>query len=104
MNNKWERNTAYRFLLFYIDFYYSIKKLLWHWDISVDVFYNDVFSSSKKRNWWIMDNYYAIFDWDIYNNMDIISEQSNRDIYNYYLTVKKLWRKDWIFNNLETLR
>ena len=83
------------------DFYYSIKKLLWHWNISVNKFYNDTFSASTNRNWWIVDNYYTTYNWDEYDKQIInTAKQKNPDIYDYYLSIKEVWLENSLFNKL----
>lgn len=85
----------------HVDFYYSIKKLIWSWNVSVDKFYNDAFSSLSNRNYWIMDNYYTTFDWKTFNKVDIKSlEHKKAEIYDYYLSIKKVRQEDQILNSL----
>ena len=48
--NPWEINWN---IIQHTDFYNSIKKLVWKWYVSIDSTYNDVFSNTKNRDWWI---------------------------------------------------
>ena len=93
--NAWSVNNN---IIQHTDFYYSIKKLLWHWDVTVDKFYNDTFSSLTNRDWWIIDDYYITSNWNKYNKLNINNaKQKNPDIYNYYLSIKQLWLEDSLF-------
>ena len=96
--NAWSVNNN---IIQHTDFYYSIKKLLWHWDVTVDKFYNDTFSSLTNRDWWIIDDYYITSNWNKYNKLNINNaKQKNPDIYNYYLSIKQLWLEDSLFKKL----
>lgn len=87
------------------DFYYSIKKLLWYWDIEMNIFYNDVFSSTVNRDWWIMDNA-SIWDptddttflFKNWNQYDIDYNHNNKDAYDYYLFLKSVFLKNNILS------
>ena len=75
------------------DIYYSIRKLLWKGDVTMDVFYNDIFSGVMNRTWWISVNSSAVFSvliWDKYRELyaNDVKEKYN-DIYRYYLSQKK---------------
>ena len=35
------------------DFYNSLKRLLWHWNVEIDGIYNDIFTQETNRKWWI---------------------------------------------------
>jgi hypothetical protein len=76
-----------------MDFYYSIKKYLSSWEVKLDKFYNDVFSNTKWRDWWITSEWKLIYHiWDKYNLSNF--NQENRrynEAYNYFLSLKKLW-------------
>lgn len=72
------------------DFYYSIKKLLWSWNITVNLFFNDIFSQTWSRTRWIMSNAFTVLKWNKYYIMDINTVKTeHREIYNYYLATKK---------------
>ncbi len=85
----WTKNSN---IIQHTDFFHSIKKLLWRWNIQLDTYYNNIFTDKKNRNRWIIA-YYNIFPmqkWKkIYKlNLKNIKENYN-DIYKYYLTQKK---------------
>ena len=72
------------------DFYYSIKKLLWNWNVQLDKTYNDIFSSYANRNRWIIKNKFVFQEWNSYNlwNLDAL-KSFNKDAYTYFLSMKK---------------
>ena len=72
------------------DFYYSIKKLLWTWNIAVNIFFNDIFSQTWNRTRWIMSDSFSILKWNKYYNVDANTiKKENTQIYNYRLATKK---------------
>lgn len=83
----WSKNSN---IIQHTDFYYSIKKLLWHWDVKLDTYYNNVFYSEKNREWWILKDEFTVLKWNEYRLLDVRSiKEKYRDIYDYYLAVKK---------------
>ena len=63
---------------------------MWHGDIKVDRYYNNVFSLEENRKWWILKDEFTVLKWNEYRLLDVRSiKEKYRDIYDYYLAVKK---------------
>jgi hypothetical protein len=43
-------------LVQHMDFYSSLKKLVWHWSVEVDSIYNDIFTQETNRTRWITNS------------------------------------------------
>jgi len=78
------------------DLYYSLKKLLWDGDITLDTFYNDIFSPTTNRNRWIIVNKrFIILDWNTYIAPPLADvKKNNEEMYSYYLTLKNYFLKE----------
>ena len=74
------------------DFYHSIKKTLWQWDVKLDRYYNNVFSYEQNRMWWIVKDDFVILKWKKYRLFNIQNIKENyKEIYDYYLAIKKYY-------------
>ena len=83
------------------DFYHSIKKLLWNKNVETNIFYNDIFSPIKNRDWGIIDNASiwspiddTMFFSKVWDDYDIDYNHNNIEAYNYYLFLKDFLLKD----------
>lgn len=74
------------------DFYNSLKRLVWHWNVEVDGIYNDIFTQEINRNRWITNsefyenNRYTVssYSWDIFLFKNISNLPKDSEIYNYF--------------------
>ncbi len=74
------------------DFYNSLKRLVWHWNVKVDSIYNDIFTQEVNRNWAITSsevyesNRYTIssYSWDIFLFKNISNLSKDSSIYDYF--------------------
>ena len=74
------------------DFYNSIKRLVWHWNVEVDSMYNDVFDKEINRTRWITNsefyenNRYTVssYSWDVFLFKNISNLPKDSDIYDYF--------------------
>lgn len=71
------------------DFYNSIKKLIWHWQVEIDSNYNDIFTNETNRDRWItnstLENWYIISqNWKTILIKNISNIQQNNPIYKYF--------------------
>lgn len=74
------------------DFYNSLKRLIWHWNVEVDSVYNDIFTQEIGRNRWItnssvyIENWYTVssYSWDtlLFKNLSNLSEDN--PVYDYF--------------------
>ena len=79
-------------LVQHMDFYSSLKKLVWHWSVEVDSIYNDIFTQETNRTRWITNsefyenNRYTVssYSWDIFLFKNISNLPENSDIYDYF--------------------
>jgi len=79
-------------LIQHMDFYSSLKRLVWHWNVEVDNMYNDIFTQENNRNRWITNsefyenNRYTVSSncWDIFLFKNISNLPENSDIYDYF--------------------
>jgi len=76
----WTINTN---IIQHTDLFYGLKKFVGKWSVTVSKFFNDIFSSAKKRNWAISISRY-------YNNAYTI-------VYNW------LWSKGKTFDNVSEI-
>lgn len=88
--NKWAINNN---IIQHTDFYNSIKRIIWKWNVQIDKNYNDIFQKSINRNWWLtsashFDNKYIVSyidkTWFTFNNVSNLTNKDN-DLYNYFL-------------------
>lgn len=96
----WKINNNF---LQHTDFYYSIKKLLLSGDLEMNIFYNDVFSSTANRDRWIVDIAWVgepsdntmllLKHWE---SIDIDYYYDNKEAYDYYLFLKNFLLKNEI--------
>lgn len=87
------------------DLYYSLKKLVWDGDVSLDTFYNDIFSPEVNRNRWIIWNKdFIILDWNTYIVSSLVDvKKNNEEMYSYYLSIKNYFLKEFLIRrNLST--
>ena len=79
-------------LVQHIDFYNSLKRLVWYWDVEVDSIYNDIFTKEINRNRWITNsefyenNRYTVssYSWDIFLFKNISNLPKDSPIYDYF--------------------
>ena len=79
-------------LIQHMDFYSSLKKLVWHWNVEVDNIYNDIFTQETNRNRWITNsefyenNRYTIssYSWDIFLFRNLSNLPTDSSIYDYF--------------------
>ncbi len=102
-----------RNILQHTDFFFSIKKLVWKWEIEMDKMYNYVFDNKGtcNRNWWITMNINKLLwndiftisklDGDSYSFNKIERETvKNDELYNH-LTSQIKYQIDWINLNIQ---
>ena len=93
------------------DFFNSIKKLVWSWELQVDKMYNNIFASSATRDWAITNseyyenNRYTISysdsDMFLFKNLSKLKEKDDK-LYNYmsaYMSFEFGWDKkdeEWV--------
>jgi glycerophosphoryl diester phosphodiesterase len=93
----------------HIDFYNSLKVLLWNWPVKIDKTYNDAFWDKVQRDWWITNaefyeiNRYAVssMDWEtfLFRNLSNLSWKNN-EVYNYFSSY--LWFEFWNKSDKDT--
>ena len=99
--NAWEINWN---IIQHTDFYNSIKKLVWKWYVSVDSTYNDVFSNTANRDWWVTKWYLlwhaawytvSFVDWKSFSAKNL-SNLEYRPGYDYFLSYVgfELWDQE----------
>ena len=79
-------------LIQHTDFYSSLKKLVWHWNVEVDNMYNDVFTQETNRNRWITNsefyenNRYTVssYSGDIFLFRNLSNLPTDSSIYDYF--------------------
>ena len=79
-------------LIQHTDFYNSIKRLIWRWNVEVDNMYNDIFTQEMNRNWGITNsefyenNRYTVSSssWDIFLFKNISNLSKDSPIYDYF--------------------
>ena len=79
-------------LIQHMDFYSSLKRLVWHWKVEVDSIYNDIFTQENNRNRWITNsefyenNRYTVssYSWDIFLFRNISNLSRDSSIYDYF--------------------
>ena len=79
-------------LIQHMDFYSSLKKLVWHWNVEVDSIYNDIFTQETNRKRWITNsefyenNRYTIssYSWDIFLFRNLSNLPTDSSIYDYF--------------------
>jgi len=79
-------------LVQHTDFYNSLKRIVWHWNVEVDSVYNDIFTQETNRNWWITNSEYyennrytvSSYSWDIFLFKNISNLPEDSSIYDYF--------------------
>ena len=79
-------------LIQHMDFYSSLKRLVWHWNVEIDSIYNDIFTQEGNRNRWITNsefyenNRYTVssYSWDIFLFRNLSNLPSDSSIYDYF--------------------
>lgn len=90
----WETNND---IVQNTDIYYSLKKLLWKNNITLDMFYNDIFSNNSNRNRWIIENIFVLpteNGYFIQNSKT--TKENNKEIYYYYLSLKNHFKRQYM--------
>ena len=85
----WTINSG---LVQHMDFYSSLKRLVWHWNVEVDNMYNDIFGQEINRNRWITNsefyenNRYTVssYSGDIFLFKNISNLPEDSSIYDYF--------------------
>lgn len=79
-------------LIQHMDFYSSLKRLVWHWKVEVDSIYNDAFTQETNRNRWITNsefyenNRYTVssYNWDMFLFRNLSNLPTDSTIYDYF--------------------
>ncbi len=87
-----EEGTINSDLVQHTDFYSSLKRLLWKWNVEVDWVYNDIFTQETNRDRWItnaeysVSNSYAVssYSWDMFLFKSISSLPKDSAVYDYF--------------------
>lgn len=87
-----EPGTINSNMIQHMDFYNSLKRLVWSWNVEIDSIYNDIFTQETNRNWWITNsefyenNRYTVssYSWDIFLFKNISNLPKDSPIYDYF--------------------
>ena len=98
-------------LIQHMDFYSSLKRLIWHWDVEVDGIYNDIFSQENNRNRWITNsefyenNRYTVssYSGDIFLFRNLSNLPKDSSIYDYFSSYVsfEFWDEEYEKENME---
>ena len=85
----WTLNSE---LIQHTDFYNSLKRIIWYWNVEVDSIYNDIFTKETNRNRWItnssvyIENWYTIssvtWDTQLFKNLSNLTPEN--PVYDYF--------------------
>ena len=94
------------------DLYNSLKRFLWHWWVSVDKTYNDIFSNKTNRDWAITNaEFYEINRYTVTSNEWVFLFRNpssllgkNKEIYDYFSSylLYEFWEKKSLAGGTET--